>query len=208
VGVTPNQATGQLGPAAPDNLGAKLAQQLGLGQGGQEFFSKYGGDVLQAGLLGGSGLLQQGQLNSLLGPIRSNANQLSGQSLALEAPLLGGTLPAGAQAAIDNYTKSAEAQVRSTYASLGLSGSTMEADAINQVKQNAQAQTFNIANELFQQGQKGTAMSSDLYNTILQTQLGEDKSLSDAIGNFAAQLMGSQLPSQGRTVTLNLGAGG
>lgn len=206
VGVTPNQATGQLGgTSTPDNLGAKLAQQLGLGQGGQQFFGKYGGDLLQGGLLGLSGFQQQGQLNSLLGPIKSQAQQLSGQSLALEAPLLGGTLPAGAQAAIDNYTKGAEAQVRSTYANLGLSGSTMEADAINQVKQNAQAQTFNIANELFTQGQKGTAMSSDLYNTILQTQLGEDKSLSDAVGNFAAQLMGAQIPSQGKTISLNLG---
>lgn len=206
VGVTPNQATGQLGGASvPDNLGTKIAQTLGLGQGGQEFFGKYGGDLLQAGLIGGSGLLQQGQLNSLLSPLKSQAQQLSNQSLALEAPLLGGSLPAGAQTAIDNYTKGAEAQVRSTYANLGLSGSTMEADALNQVKQNAQAQTFNIANELFQQGQKGTAMSSDLYNTILQTQLGEDKSLSDAIGNFAAQLLGANIPSQGRTVQLNFG---
>lgn len=189
----------------PDNLGTRIGQWLGLGQGGQEFLGNYGGDLLQGGLLGASGLLQQGQLNSLLSPLKSQAQQLSNQSLALEAPLLGGSLPAGAQAAIDNYTKGAEAQVRSTYANLGLSGSTMEADALNQVKQNAQAQTFNIANELFTQGQKGTAMSSDLYNTILQTQLGQDKALSDAIGNFAAQLLGANIPSQGKTVQLNFG---
>ena len=152
-----------------------------------------------------SGEQQNSQLNKLLAPLKNNAEQLGQQGSALSGALFGGQLPAGAKAAVDQSTQAQKAQVRSTYANLGLSGSTMEADALAQVDQGAAAQTFNIANQLFQEGQKGTAMSSDLYSSILGTQLQEDKALQDAIGGFAAQMMGTTLPSAGKTITLNLG---
>lgn len=190
VNVTPNQLTGNY--TSPNaGLGSQVASALGLGQGTGGFLDKYGGELLQGGLMAYSGEQQQAQLKKLLSPIQDTANQLNQQDAMLEAPLFGGQLPPGAQAAIKQSTTAQKAQIKSTYANLGLSGSTMEADALSQVDQQAAAQTFNMATQLFNQGREGTKMSSDLYGNILTTQLQQDQNLQNAISGFAAQMLGT-----------------
>jgi hypothetical protein len=165
---------------------------------------KYG-QLLQGGLMGLQGEMQKSQMDKLLGPLKGSAAALRNESMALSGPLFGGQLPAGAREAVDLATQSAKARVRSTYANLGLSGSTMEADALNNVDRQAAAQTFQMADQLLQTGLNATGMSDQLYSGILNATLGQNKELSDALGSFAAELMGSQTPSAGRTLTLNLG---
>lgn len=202
------------GAAAPTGLGDSLTSghlgswvgnQLGLGTQGGQLLDKFGGPLVQGGVLGAESIIQQGQLNSELAPLRGSAELQAKQSAALESAMFGGQLPPGAQAAVDQATQAATARVRSTYAGLGLSGSTMEADALNQVTRQSEAQKFQFAEQLMQGGLSAAQMSDQLYGQIMSAQMQEDKDLSGAVTNFAASLLGSNAPGSGRTVTLNLG---
>lgn len=192
------------GAAAKPGIGSELAGHLGLGPETGGWLDRNGGTLLQGGLMGIGAMRQQSGLDEMLGPLKGAANKLTQQGDALSGAMFGGQLPAGAKTAVDMATQAAKARTRSTYAQLGLAGSTMEADALNSIDRNAAAQTFQMADQLLQQGMKGTAMGQDIYNTILSTQMSQDRELSNAIAGFAAQMMGAQAPA-GKTITLNLG---
>lgn len=121
----------------------------------------------------------------------AEARGLGTQSQALSSYLFNGTLPPGAQAAVDQATRAAQARTKSTFASLGLSGSTAEADALNQITSGAQAQVFQMADQLLAQGVNEAGLSADLYQAILNFQTSQNKELSDAIAGFAAASQGT-----------------
>lgn len=206
VGVTPNQLTGSFAsggaPAAvaSPGIGSDVANSLGLGPKTGAFLDNHGGQILQGGIMGAEGLQQRSEENKLLGPLKEQAAGFANQGQALSGALFGGQLPAGAQDAVSLATQSAKARTKSTYAQLGLSGSTMEADALGEIDRQASAQTFQFANELLQSGMKDSQMSSELYGGILQTQLSQDKALQEAIANFSAQLMGGQAQPGGKAI--------
>lgn len=192
---------------ASQPLGGQIADFFGATPGGgiSNFAGKYGGDIAQAGILGAESIVQQNKLNSLEAPLTNAAKQAKQQGNALDSAIFGGQLPAGAQAAVNQSTQAQKAQVRSTYANLGLSGSTMEADALAQVDQAAAAQTFNFAQNLLQTGLGQLGASSGYYNDIIKAQMQQDQDLGSAFTGLAAQFLGNQPPT-GKASTSNVAA--
>jgi formylmethanofuran dehydrogenase subunit E-like metal-binding protein len=121
--------------------------------------------------------------------LNQEAQQLASQGSQLQQSL-NGALPAGAQSALNQASNSAKARIRSTYAASGLSGSTMEAQALAGVDQTVAAQGFQMADQLYQQGVQESGMASNLYNQIMQVNAQSDAALALSIGNFSAALAG------------------
>lgn len=101
-------------------------------------------------------------------------------------PLLTGQLPAGYQSALDRMQKSAEAQVKSRYAQMGLSGSSMERQELAAIPQQLETQKLQIAQSLAAQGMQSMGLSSAAYNQIAQNTLEQDKELANALALFGA----------------------
>lgn len=160
-----------------------------------------GGALLAASALGqktpqpSGGAPPPGTVNNL----NNIGNDQNARSQALMSYLNNGQLPAGAQAMITNATRAAKATLKSKFAQLGMSGSTSEATALAQVDQNAAAQTFDMAMNLYNTGMKQSGMSADIYRALLgyaQSQDArsdnENQRLDQAIVNFAAALAGAR----------------
>lgn len=113
-----------------------------------------------------------------------------------------GQLPPGAQAEVQQYIQQQNAAVKSRYASLGQTGSTMETDALNQVQQQGLAQTFQIAQQMAQQGiqlsgqslqalnitQQAYGADAGIYENLMKAQMTQNQSILTSIGSFAAAL--------------------
>lgn len=106
----------------------------------------------------------------------------------LSSAALNGNIPGGAMAAIEQAEKAAEATIRSNYASMGLSGSSQEAQAIAQAKTQSVEQRFQIAQQIAQTGlgevSKDMTLSDDLYNQILAADTARGTALGNSIANF------------------------
>jgi hypothetical protein len=156
--------------------------------------------------ISGAGLLA----NTLLKPkqpdltaLQNEASAFNAQQAALTSPLTTGQLPAGAQAAVNQGVASAKAAMRAKYASLGLSGSTMEAQDLANIDMQAQSQVFSIANQLFQSGMSEAQISTQIYNDLLQTNTQQNAQTGQAIANLAGALNGGGGGS-GNQVTLKV----
>jgi hypothetical protein len=114
-----------------------------------------------------------------------------GTATQLTSPLNTGILPPGAQQEVNASTNAAIAQTKSAYGDLGLTGSTMEADKISQIKQNAAAQQFDIANKLLQQGGQYSQIAGNDYNAVLNAQMQRDEQYRNALYGFARSLAGA-----------------
>lgn len=211
VNVTPARALGDLGIAG--NAGGAGSGGVGAGSGNisaatptaptsnASGIGKVLGDlgINNAGDALGAFSLYRGvqQAGAARDAINKTVNQLQGQASAsaadagqLKSYLLKGDLPAGARAAVDGAVASAKAAVRSRYANLGLSGSSMEIQELNQIDQRASGQVFDIANQLYQEGAKESQIQSALYETILNAQAAQLTDASHAVTNYAAALTG------------------
>lgn len=124
-------------------------------------------------------------------PLEQAAGNLAQTGSNLTSYLFSGTLPPGAQEAVQGATQAAKAQIRSNYANLGLTGSTMEQQALGMVDQNAAAQTFSIANQLMGEGANFTNLSDQLYQNILNLTLQQDTAFQSALSRFAGGLAGA-----------------
>lgn len=151
-----------------------------------------GGGGLLYSLISGSQL--QGNINQLQG----QASALSSQAGQLESYLQSGTLPAGLQTQVNQATQSAKAQVRSYYAGLGLSGSSMEQQALQQVDQNAITSTAQIGEQLLQTGINESSLSGELLEGVIGANQKQAQSTGTAIASLAAALSGRS------GITLNL----
>ena len=148
-------------------------------------------------LLSGGGLLlashNQTPINQLpeAKPLEQSAGQTGALGANLTSYLNTGTLPPGAQTAVDQATAAAKAGERSTFGRLGLGGSTMEAQALGAVDRQAAAQKFQIADQLLSQGAKFTDISNQLYQQLLNETLQQDEAFQRALGSFAGGLAGA-----------------
>ena len=118
----------------------------------------------------------------------------SAQSTAtmLQAPLTSGVLPPGAQAAVNAAQQSGRTAAISSYAKMGMSGSTGEADAIQASNQAAQAMKFGIAQQLFTQASGYAKLASDDYAGLLKAQMEQDQDFSNALSKFVSALAGGK----------------
>ena len=126
-----------------------------------------------------------------------NAKALANQAAALNAqigqltsPLTSGQLPPGAQSAVNQGVASAKAAIRAKYASLGLSGSTMETQDLANIDMQQQTQVFQLASNLFSQGIQGAQLSEQIYKDLLGANTQQNAATGQAIGNLAAALNG------------------
>ena len=117
-------------------------------------------------------------LNNIAGQAESNSSTLINAELS-------GKLPPGASAGVQQGLEAAQAQIRSQFAGMGLSGSSAEADALANASQAASAQSFQIASTMAQQGISIAGLPASIYEAITQQVLGQDTQFQNAIVNFA-----------------------
>lgn len=179
-----------------------LDQILGtLGLGSTGISDKFlGAGVSGAGLL--TDLLSGSPSASAEKQLKNIAGQQNAQGQQLESYLANGTLPPGAQQWVDQQTQAQKAAIRAQYAQSGESGSTMEAQALNQVDAAATAQMFTIASQLLNTGISETNASGTLYNYLMQAQNADAKDVSQAIQNFVGSLGGGG--SGGQSISLKV----
>ena len=127
------------------------------------------------------------------GTLESQAGQLQSQGNQLQGYLTSGTLPPGVQAGLNSARASAEATIKSQYASRGMSGSSAEAQDIANLNATVVAQGAQIATGLLQQGVSESEFASNIYSQLMQTSIQQDKDLSASIANFAGALGGAGL---------------
>ena len=122
--------------------------------------------------------------------LTQQAAETGSQAKTNMAYMQSGTLPAGLQDTLRGATNAAKAQIKSNYAQMGLAGSTMEAQAMQQVDQASAGQTAQIAMQLFQQGVGLSEIESSIYSKLLTAQMAQDKQFSDALAGFARGMSG------------------
>jgi len=176
------------GPVADilDSLGVDTTSGVG------QFIAKNPISILAALGLGTAALTPEPQS---LGELRDLARQTAGQGQALSNYLQSGTLPPGAQESVDEGKRAAIAAVRGKYSNLGLSGSTMETDAINSVESRAQQQAFGFAAQLLDAGIRSTGLSSNIYNYLINAEQTDDQAFAQALGAFTGSLAPNPQPA-------------
>ena len=200
-------ATSAAAPAATGaspGIGTQALTALGIGPQTAAGITGAVGSNLGTGVAAGGllyNLLQPGPNKASTDALKSTASTLGTQATQLESYLNTGTLPAGAQSAVNQATNSAKAAIKSQYASMGLSGSTMETEALAQVDANASAEVFNIGSSLMTTGLNEAQISSGLYQDIININQGQSAQTGNAIAALAAALSGSQNKPGSYTLT-------
>lgn len=182
-------ALGNIGTAAANNPGTVLGA-LGLGY--------------QA--LTAPSIPSGAQVPAVQSQLLGQAGSLAAEGSQLQNYLNTGTLPPGAQAAIDQATNAAKQQVIANYAARGMDTNPVTnaslAQDLNAIDIQAAGQVFQEADQLLQQGVSESQLSASLYNTILQNTTAANSQLSSAINNFISAAAGG-----GKGVNINLPAG-
>jgi hypothetical protein len=157
--------------------------------------------MLAAGLgLGGLGMLK----NAFGGLPNEKAQKgIAGQEAAMAAanaaqgqnllgPIQGGPLPGALEQRVTNQLNDANVATKSRFARLGLSGSTMETDAINNNSNRAQELRGTLALQLAQAGMQlmGLAnqelgMEAGIFQNLMNAQISQDNALEESIARFA-----------------------
>jgi hypothetical protein len=151
-------------------------------------------ELLKPGTLisGAGGIASLLMNNSVpgLGNLQSQAATLSGVGGPLAQSLATGNLPAGAAAANAAATEAAKAQVRSTYANMGLSGSSQEAGALAGVDEKAAAQQYQELLSATTTGLTAEGQASGLYEQIMNAQVAQQQRTQQALARLSAALAG------------------
>jgi hypothetical protein len=152
-----------------------------------------GGASLGAQLLNkSSGVPYLGQQQGIAAQQQALAGRQQAYGTQLEQPLLTGVLPAGQQEAVAKGLQDAISTIKGRYASMGLTGSTMEADAVANAQNTAVIAATNIEQQMAQTGQgaissaaQALGAEASVYNTIMNAVLQQDQNLANAVSGFA-----------------------
>lgn len=120
------------------------------------------------------------------GQMQAYAQRMTQMGNQLTDPLMTGQLPPGYQSAFDRMQQSAEAAIKSKYAKMGISGSSMERSELANVPQQVETQKLQFAQSLATQGMQAMGLGGTAYNNIAQNTIAQDKMLSDALARFGA----------------------
>ena len=160
-------------------------------------FAKKNKNLLAPGLGLGLSMAQQAKIGDMLKQqpqLYGSANMLSSAANPLIQSLNTGQLPPGGQEMVNQAVQSEEAAVKAKYAQLGLSGSTMETQELNSVKEHASALQFQLANQAVTTGLNMLGQSNDIYTSLAKMQLQGDQGLQQALASFAGSAMPKQTP--------------
>lgn len=210
------EGAGPLGPApasqAPSNAGVPNVADSGIvtgltpgdtltypGGGGGGAASFLSGILKNPSALVAAGGLGLDVLRGSTNPpgynqILSQAQQTGQQGAQMQKYLASGTLPPGLQTSLNTARADAEATIRSKYASMGMSGSSAEAQDLQNLHNRIVSQGADMALKLWQQGLDATQISSQLYQTIMNEQIAQDQALSQGITNMVTALAGMSRP--------------
>jgi hypothetical protein len=177
-------ATGDFSPRS-DASGNWASKIMGL-------VEKNPGVLLGGAVLGAEALMGNQPLPAER-KLTQAASEAAGTGKTLSSYIFSGTLPAGAREAVDAATNAAKARVKSSYGQMGLAGSTMEAQAMQQIDQAAAAQSFQMADQLLREGADFTKLSDTLLSELLKTQQANEGDFTRSLGMFAAGLAGAKL---------------
>ena len=151
-----------------------------------------------ATLLAGGGLaldvLRGNQNPPGYNQILSQAEQTGKSGNQMQSYLASGQLPPGLQTSLDSARESAAATIRSSYASRGMSGSSAEAQDLQNLNNRIVSQGADMALQLFQQGLSETQISSQLYQIIMNEAIQQDQSLSQGIASMVTALASMSRP--------------
>jgi len=149
-----------------------------------------GGLGLAKNLIGG--IPNQGQLKGIAGQEGQMASSLAAQGQGLLGPIEGGPLPGPLEQQVQNGIRDADAATKSRFARLGLSGSTMETDALNNNQNQAQALRGTLALQLAQSGaqlislaNQDLGMEAGIFTNLMNAQIAQDSALEQSIARFA-----------------------
>lgn len=184
---------GQGGGAAPFDYGkstvGSIANSLGIPENAiTTAIAKNPGVAAGALGLGASAIMGQQQPKGY-NQLNQEAQSLAAQGGQLQNAL-NGTLPAGAQAQLNQASNSAKSAMRSKFAQMGLTGSTMEAQSLANVDQQVAAEGFNMTMSLYNAGVQESGMADQLFRQIMQMNQAQSQGLSNAVSNFAGALAG------------------
>lgn len=96
-----------------------------------------------------------------------------------------GTLTAGQQGIVDSQVEDEITRIRSKYAGLGLSGSTMERQEIDAAHQQGALLGQNLANTAASGSLAALGASDSIYQTLMQNALSSDQDLMKALAEMA-----------------------
>lgn len=146
---------------------------------------------------GGAGMLGY-EMFGPPGAQQQDINQLSqaaagagSMSTMLSAPVTSGVLPPGAQQALKTSEQAQEAQQHSSYAKMGMAGSTGEADAISAVKQRTAAMQWSIEDSMLKQAAQYAGLQSTDLQALITAQRTKDQDFANALGKFVQGLAGA-----------------
>jgi hypothetical protein len=168
------------------------------------FIKKNPGLIASAGGLGLEALRGQSPVPGS-GPVNANAaaaagsagNLMAQANQNIQAPNTG-ALPPGTLDAINNAANSAKAQIRSSFASMGIpAGSSMETQALGQVDQQVASQKVEAANKLATLGVSEasaglgeSSLASNDLQALMRAQIQQDANLQNALARFAGAAAG------------------
>lgn len=174
-----------------------LAAALGIGAAGTLLAPKLAPKL--AGTPPGSDAL-----NTLAQQESAFGAQQNATGQTLTQPLVTGQLPPGQEQSVQNAINDAISTTKARYASLGLTGSTMEADAISNIQNQATGVRATIEEQMAQTGLSASSQASGafglqgtIYSQLMQAQIAQDTALQSAIAQFAsAAAIGTGLASK------------
>lgn len=144
--------------------------------------------LLPAAGIGMAGLKSQAQLPGT-NALKANAATLNAAAGPLMAPLTtGSALPPGAQAGLDASAAAMTASIKSRHASSGTAGSSMEAQELASVPLMIQQQKLVEAQGLYTTGLQTLGMADSATQSIMQTALQQDATLTNALARMAASM--------------------
>jgi hypothetical protein len=145
------------------------------------------------GALGlGYDVMHQGSVPGMSN-LQNAATEAQRTSQQLNSYINTGDLPPGFTAAMNQAKQAAKAQVRSKYASMGMSGSTPETQDLANVDVQAVAAQAQVAAQLLQSGISESGVAQQLLASIVNINQEQDTATAQAISNFAAAMGGTPI---------------
>lgn len=146
---------------------------------------------LIAGGAGVAGLLQgQGSIPNK-GALQTNAATTQQAALPLISSATTGQLPQGQENQLDQTLQSQINQIKAKYAGMGLSGSTMEQQDIQQAQNAIEGQRATMVQQAVAEGTGLLGLSNQSFSAIAQEQAAQDKNFQDALTALAQAFGGS-----------------
>lgn len=173
-GISPSSAAGAAAPASASSGIKGLLDKIGI----TPMQALTGAGLGAAALAGNKQSGAEKDLSSIAG-----SQSATGKKLISDAQA--GILPPGMDASIEQQTNDAVTAIKSKYAQMGLSGSSSETQAINQIRQQAGQQRAAQLQEILTQGLSALGAAGGTDQSIVQNQLSQDKGLYETLIGLA-----------------------